>query len=252
MRLQLNDPGSDKYKAFPENGTAPNKEQMPLLIAEGRTPLSAVGFMNVYLEVWNLIRTAPERLKHTYYARLKALEKSFDLGDGVARHNDGSMKIFLDAPYIRGVTLETSLVRGEFDLSDIYTDLVGEAFSQKQVDKYCGRPQSRDEGKQNPVGLALARGDKELYGEFVDARFTRTTELFNYQGKMMPIHAPQVPKKGAYGRLWAVDTLDDGNSSGAFNSVHLGYSYGRLIGVAPEAPRRSAGGLVRPTLVQRI
>ncbi len=237
MALQLNDPGSEKYEEF----YGANINQMPLLTGEGRTPLSAVDLMSRYLEVLDLHKNAPKELKPAYASLLRAWGDNFDLGDGAARHSDGRMKVEPDANYLRLLTPKTRLVNGAVDLSEGYEALTGEEFGKAQVDKYCGVSLSRSDAKSNPVWLALARGDKSLLSEFVDARFARAKERFHYDGKMMGVHAPAVPKEGAAGRLWFVDRF-------IYYSRAIGYNHlvnydGRLVGVAPEAQRAASRAL---------
>lgn len=256
MSLQLNGPNElvDGYKEF----YGANNRQMPLLIGEGRTPLSAAGLMIRYLEVLRLHKNAPEELKPAYALLVSAWEDNyFDTGDGAARHSDGRMKVVPDAPYLRLLTPETRLVSGAVDLSDGYEALAGEEFSKANVDKYCGRPLSRRDAKKNPVWLALA-GDKALLDELMNARFARAKGRFEYSrrnyGKLMGISAPPVPYYdiGAAGRLWTVRKLGD-NSTGwvhlDFGDDPLGdYGDGRLVGVAQEAQRAATP----PTLERRI
>lgn len=248
MSLQLNNPVID-FKEF----YGPNNEQMPLLIGEGRTPLSAAGLMSRYLEVLKLHKKAPKELKPSYASLLRAWENNyFDTGDGAARHSDGRMKVAADAPYLRLLTPETRLVNGAVDLSNGYAALAGEEFSKADVDKYCGMSLSRSYAKKNPIWLELARNDKALLDEFVDARFAQAKERFRYDDKMMGVYAPPVPTEGAAGRLWSVYGLDDYiYGSGADGSNHLVNDGGCLVGVAPEAQRAAAGKL-KQTLEQRV
>ena len=247
MSLQLNGPNEpvESYKEF----YGPNNMQMSLLIADGRTPLSSDGLMSRYLEVLRLHRDAPKELKPAYTSVLKAWEDNhFDTGDGAPRHSDGRMKVVPDAHYLRILTPETRLVGGAVDLSEIYTTLNVEEFSEADVERYCGMPLSRSGAKKNPVWLALARGDKALLGDFVDARFSRAKQLYGYKGKMMGVYAPPVPKEGEAGRLWAVYGLYGGiDGSWAGGSGRLDDNFGRLVVGAPEAQRAA-----QQTLEQRV
>lgn len=232
MSLQLNNPGVN-FKEF----YGRNTEQMPLLIAEGRTPLSAAGLMGRYLEVLELLKNAPKGLKPTYAALVKAWEDSyFDTGDGSARHSDGRMKVVPDAAYLRMLTPETKLVSGSVDLSGTYETLPGEEFTKADVDKYCGMALSRSDTKKNPVWLALARGDKALLATFVDARFARAKER-RYNGKMMGVYAPPVPAEGAAGRLWVVGRLFYGSGSSWVGGDSSLARNGRLVGGKGAASR---------------
>lgn len=254
MSLQLNDPGSDKYKEF----YGPNNVQMPLLIGEGRTPLSVVGLMSRYLEVLKLHSSAPE-LKPAYALLAEAWGNNyFDTGDLAARHSDGRMKVAPDASYLLLITHETRLVNGAVDLSEGYADLAGYEFSKANVNEYCGMALDRSDAKMNPVWLALAGGDKTLLDEFVDARFAQEKERFRYDGKMMGVYAPPVPKEGVTGRLWTVFRLGVNiYGSWAYGNLHLDLSFGsddcgRLVGVTLEAQRAAAVATVNHELEQRL
>ncbi len=230
-KLQLNVPVLD-YKAFPEEGTSPNTQQMPLLISDGRVPLSVYGLMKRRLEVLN----APKNVKLAWW------DNYFDTGDGAVRHSDGRFKVIPDAQYLRMLTPKTKLVDGAVILSDdVYKGLAGEEFSKAKVDMYFGRELSKAEVKAHPGWLALARGDKALLGEFADATFAQAKQRWSYDGKMMGIYASHVPNEGAAGRLWSVNRLNVSiDDSGANGDDHLVNNYGRLVGVAPEA-QRAAG-----------
>ncbi len=245
MALQLNTLAEgERFKEF----YGANNRQMPLLLAEGRTLLSAAGLMSRYLEVLELYRNAPEELKPAYESLVEVWEDNyFDLGDGAARHSDGRMKVVPDAPYLRLLTPETRLVNGAVDLSDVYAALVGEEFSKANVEKYCGVALTRSDAKENPIWLALARGDKALLDAFVDACFSQAKKRFRYDGDMMGVYEPRVPKEGAAGRLWAVCGLSGGIYGSRANGLsHLDYGgEGQLVGEAPEAQRATAGQLER-------
>ncbi len=252
--FQLNVPILN-YKAFPENGTAPNNEQMPLLIVDGRAPLSAAGLMKRRLEVLEQLRNAPENVRKAYETvMLSWWDNYFDTGDGAVRHSDGRLKVVPDAQYLRSLSPETPLVDGAVPLSDdVYRGLEGEEFSPDEVGRFFNKSLSKREAKEHPGWLALARDDKALLGEFVDVTFAQAETRFNYDGKMMGVYHQSVPGEDAAGRLWFVSgLLDDFSDSGALGNNHLDDGDGRLVGVAPEAQRAAGGQLVRPTLEQMV
>jgi len=99
MKLKLNE-GNDspkKYKKF--NGKY--IEQMPKLIAEGRTPLSASELMRRRLKVL----TASQKVRAFW------IEHYVDTGDAVAYHPDGRLKIVLDSEHLRCLNSETELAK---------------------------------------------------------------------------------------------------------------------------------------------
>lgn len=259
MNSLINNPNlSPHYKFFPSNPLAvPFTELMPQLKAD-ESPLSAAGYMTLYLTIFEAYKKAPKELKPIHATMLRELENSFSrMADGSARHSDGRMKIVPDAQYLRLVTPQTPLVKGAVDLSDSYNHLPGQEFSKAEVDKYCGRLQSQSEAKNNPVGLAIAE-DKSLLNHFVDARYARIRELsqvsmirlselfgfdslpswafgykLSYVGKLMGIYAPHVPEKGAIGLSWGMSpiymTFSRSNIDGG---DRLDRSRGRLIVVS--------------------
>ncbi len=236
MSLQLNIP-FDNHKEFYGKTT----EQMPLLIAEGRSPLSAAGLMRKRLEV--LASGVPDDIKLVWW------DNYFDTGDGAVRNSDGRLKIVSDAQYLRQLSPETVLVDRAVPFSDdVYKGLVGEEFSSQQVERYFNKPLSKSDAKTNPGWIALAMGDKSLLAEIVDATFAQAKERLGYDGKMMGIYQSVVPSEGAAGRLWFVARLVDSISdSRAGGSGSLDDDGGRLVGVAPEA-RAAAGKIAVPTL----
>ncbi|MBI3050958.1 hypothetical protein HYY74_00695 [Candidatus Woesearchaeota archaeon] len=240
MSLQLNVPVAD-YKDF----YGSNAEQMPLLIAGGRSPLSAAGLMRERLAV--LASGVPDEVKLAWW------DNYIDTGDGAVRHSDGRLKIVPDAQYLRQLTQETALVDGAVPFSDdVYRGLEGMELSPQHVAHHFNRPLGKSEAKKSLGWLALARGDKSLLAEIVDYTFAQAKERFGYDGKMMGIYHSAVPSEGAAGRLWFVVGLVDSISSGrAVGNYHLGSGDGRLVGVALEA-RAVAGGVVGPTLDQAV
>ena len=209
-----------------------------MLIGEGRSPLSAAGLMKRRLEVLEQLKNAPENMKETYKAVMFSWwDNYFDTGDGAVRHSDGRLKVVPDAPYLRSWSPETQLVDGAVPLSDdVYKGLEGEEFSAEQVERFFNKALSRRAAREHPGRLALARGDKALLGEFVDAAFAQAKERFKYDGDMMGVYHLVVPSEGAAGRLWFVARLLDLiYSSWAGGYDHLDDYDGRLVGVAPEA-----------------
>ncbi len=260
MSSQLNMPSVDyNYKEF----LGGNAEQMQLLLSGKdnngivvdvpRVPISVFGVMEQRIVVFEFLKLASNRGWRAY-RRLGShyevvqnfteimenwFDKRIDTCDGVVRHSDGRLKVVLDAQYLRQLTHDTKLVDGAVPLSDdVYRGLSGEEFSSKQVGQYFNKPLSRGEAKQHPVWLSLLRGDQGLLNMAVNVIFSQANGRLGGVGKMMGIYTPSAPKEGASGRLWSVCRLDDYiNYSRANGSSHLDDLNGRLVGVAPEAPR---------------
>lgn len=230
MVLNLNDqsvrlPYQEFYGAI--------REQMPLLIADGRTPLSVAGLME-------------RRLNPTQTTEWR--DNYFDTGDGFAYKGD-TFKVVADAQPLRELTGRTHLTRGAVVLADgAYEKLEGPEFSRKKLGEMLGRDLSADEAKQHPVWLALARDDKALLETYVGTMFEDMKKRFGYDTAMgvyldEKSNTPQL-------RAWYVDGLGDYGSQ-AFGT-YLDAANGRLVGVAPEALSAPGKVIVQPSLEQAL
>ncbi|MBI2045210.1 hypothetical protein HYT23_04080 [Candidatus Pacearchaeota archaeon] len=210
MSLDLN-PAPQTFRDF--NGR--NVDQMPKLIAEGRTPLSVVGLMEA-------------RLK--YGKQLPAwMDNYFDTGDGVLYHTDGRIKVVHDSPLIRGLNLESPLKDGALVLGDgVYDSAQGQEFERKKLEKYVESPLSKEQVKSNPIWRALARDNQGLLDEYTDFIFTQAKERFGYD-KNMGVYldsASDVPKL----RAWCVVRLGDRSPARGWDDLAL--VNGRFVGVS--------------------
>lgn len=88
-------------------------EQIPKLIAEGRTLLSVSELMKKRLEVLN-------PLNDNYDKEVEELfwDRDFDTGDCIAHHPDGIAKIVLDAQPLRELNPESRLLGDSLVLKD--------------------------------------------------------------------------------------------------------------------------------------
>jgi len=223
MSLELND--AVHFKEF----YGPPNEQMPLLIADGRIPLSLAGLMRRRLEV--LEEGIPYAVRNAWW------DNSFSTGDLFAGHPDGRFKIVLDSPLIRYLNPKTPLYRGAIRLGKtaeeaalFYEGLQGKEFSRKDLEERLNRFLKRDEIKANQVLLELARGDQSLLNDYTDAIFDLLEQKYRRTtGK--GICVPEASKRASE-RLWFVGCLRYGSvTDGSFG---VDYKYGRLVGVAPE------------------
>lgn len=204
-----------------------NNEQMPKLVEEGRTPLSVAGLMQRRLEV---LAGSSDDMKTAWW------DNYFDTGDGVFYHPNGNVKIVLGAQPIRDMTVDTPLSYGALMLNKdrdesvaAYEALDGAEFSRSQLEKYVGKFLTKYEAKNHPVWEVLAGGDQALLNAYVDAAFAEIEKRFGNE-KNMDVHIAS-PLDVAAGRLWLVGTF----RSAAMGLNDIGYSDGRLIGVAPGA-----------------
>jgi hypothetical protein len=220
--LALNDQ-SDHFKEF----YGRNNEQMPRLVAEGRTPLSVAELMRRRLEV---LADSSDDVKSAWW------DNYFDTGDGVFYHPEGNIKIVLAAQPIRDMTVDTSLSYGALMLNKdreasiaAYNALDGAEFSRSELEKHVGNFLSKDEAKNHPVWKLLAGGDQALLNTYVDAAFAEIERRFGNE-QIMDVHISS-PLDVAAGRLWLIGTF----RSAAMGLNDVGYSDGRLIGVASGA-----------------
>lgn len=202
-----------------------NVDKMPLLVAEGRVPLSVSDLMRKRLEV---LDSGDQELVSYWRGNY------FDTGDAVIYHPNGNIKVVLDAEPMKKINPKSELKTGALVMPDgMYDKLDGETFTRKGVEKYSivGKLLSKEEAKKNPIWKALAHGDQALLNAYVDATFKKAEEYHDYD-KNMKIWLSQ-PQEVTTGRLWCVDRLD--YNSNAYGSNYLGNNNGRLVGVAPEA-----------------
>ncbi len=217
MSLKLNEP--QVYKEF----YGKNIDQMPKLIAEGRTPLSVNGLMNRRLEV---LKSDNAELKAAW------IDNYFDTGDGCSRNTNGNLKVVYDAKKLRELNSESKLPNGDILLGDSdYRKLEGPEFKKAVLDKYAGRSLTKQEVLHNPLWLALAREDKSLLREYASKIFSEAKTRFSYN-ENMGLYLPSVQEKPIM-RSWFVWGLDDG--SDANGDYDLGVAGSRLVGVTPGA-----------------
>ena len=210
-QLQLND--ALNYKEFYGRST----EQMPRLIAEGRTPLSIAGLMRRRLEVLN----SSDEVRNSFW------DNYFDTGDGIAYHPDGRGKIVLDAQPLRELTPSSQLRNGALILSpSVYDGLEGVQFSNEDLAKYiAGKGLKQGDVRKNKVWQALAR-DEKLLNDYAEAVFSQVKEGYD-EDRAMALYRGSTENVPTM-RSWCLDRLvcwsvADGN-------YHLVVDFGRLVG----------------------
>ena len=227
MTLNLNNP-IVPYKEFYRQENPRYVDQMPLIIAEGRVPISVAGVMerrvNSDLQDWE--------------------DNSFYTGDAIAYHPDKKFRIVLDAEPLRTLTSQSNLQNGALILPDgLYEDLQGDEFEYKDVKKLLEKELSQEEVLRHPIWRTVAR-DQALLEEYVPKMFKEMKSRFNYDENMGVYldSFDKVPKL----RALVVYRLEDG--SGLSGRGDLGNDYGRLVGVAPEALNAHGKVIVKPSL----
>ena len=146
-QLQLNGPNEpvDHYKEFYGRST----EQMPMLIADGRVPMSVNGLMQRNLEVSE--KDASGMYKFSDPVRSAWMDNYFDTGDAIALHPNGNIKVVLDAQPLREMNSRSQLSNCALVLPDgMYEKLEGHEFTREQIKNYIDKWLARDEAKSNP------------------------------------------------------------------------------------------------------
>ena len=199
-------------------------EQMPLLRAEGRVPISVADIMerrlNSDLQDW----------KDNY----------FFTGDAIAYHPDKKFKIVLDSDLLRTLKSESDVQNGALVLTDgLYEDLQGEEFLYKDIKKLVEKNLSQKEILQHPLWKAVARNDEllKVYVQKMLARLNRNKNMGVYLDSS-EVEFPNL-------RALVVGGLQHG--SGLNGRISLDYEYDRLIGVAPEALNAHGKVIVKPS-----
>jgi hypothetical protein len=214
-----------------------NNEQMHLLIADGRIPISVAGLMKRRLEV---LDSGDSELISAWW------DNYVDTGNGILYHPDGEVKIVSNAQPFLDMNSESKLSNGALVLGndrdssiEVYNSIKGAEFKRSDLGK-TGNVLTKDEVKNHPIWQELA-GDKNLLSDYADVAFKLGKEKFNYDN-MMGVYISS-PQKNVVGRLWLVYFL--GNYSNADGISYL-YNYGgRLVGVAPEARSAKNGKVVK-------
>ena len=134
---------AEHYTYFP--GTL--IEQMPILIAQGMTPISAADLMRQ--RIWAL--SQPTEVKILWW------NNHFHLGDAVLYHPDGKIKIELDSQLLRQLNAQSKLQDGQLGIdSETYLSSRGKEFDGKEISP-LGLPLSKTSILAHPLWNYLAR-----------------------------------------------------------------------------------------------
>ena len=233
MALQLNEQVVP-YKEFYGRIT----EQMPLLVEDGRVPMSSADLMDRRLEVRG----------HKFSPEVRSAwhDNYFYTSDGILYHPDRKIKVVPDFQSLRELHSKSKLIGGALVLEPgVYEATQAEEFTKENLKNIIKNSLSRDVAKSNHFWKILAR-DQNRLNAYVDFVFDETKRRFSYDQNMgLYIGTTQ---KEPTARSWVVDWLEF--RSDAFGRGHLGSDDGRLVGVAPEAP--NARKAVEKPLEQRV
>lgn len=217
MSLTLNIPEEgEKFKEF--HGR--NVEQMPLLVSEGRTPLSVAGLMQRRLETID----ASMEVKSSW------MDNYFDTGDAFAYHPDGRVKIVLDSQTLREINPDSKRNSGALVIiPEQYDAMSGEEFKKGELGTLETSLSSIDV-KLHPVWRALAR-DQALLNDYTDMIFSEAKQRFKHASNMdvyLGSAKGKTPEMRAVCVYWLVDW------SLVYGKNNLGNDNGRFAGTAPK------------------
>ena len=228
----------DKIQYIPKDGSSivvpafngRTVDRMPELVAQGYSPISVAGIMEQRLNAWQSDDQELAQLWGKNY---------FDSGDGIMYHPDGRIKVVPDSETLRKVNPNTPLrwygaqvlSEGSFDKAQ------GEEFSRKDVKRFANEYLKQKDVLNNPIWLALVRGDKELLKDYAGQVYSRINDP-----NLMKIWVSDAPDFEAE-RLWCFYGLVINSLVGGYNLGRLGNGNGRLVGVAPKV---QVEGVVAP------
>lgn len=214
------------YKPF----EGKNIEQMPLLLKEGMVPISVYSLMERRLEV--LESAFSEKVRDSWW------NNCFDTGDASAYDTQGNVKIVLDAQPLRTLNPKSRLKNGALVLpEDIYNQLDGQEFTKEQVAKYSVKFLQEGQSVDNPMWVALARGDTAMLKAYEKVAFAKAKEF----GCDTAMGLFTASAKDVYTmRLWCLGSVGGGYLSSANGSDSIllnSISFGCLVGRAQEMGR---------------
>ena len=265
MDLQLNEPvmKRDNYVPFPAENTGMNIDEMPKLLADNRYPLPFAGSMKLKLRALDLyasVLESPNQYAPEYRAKISKFFKDTwsnyaDTGDAIFQRPDGNARINLvnpqtarDSEFLKYINPENkkNLRNGSIVLPDgMYDSANGmPELSKAEVEKFTDKAYSNLDALDNKIWRILARHpdmvpkelaeDPELLKTFTKAVNYLSALAFDYK-ENMGVYVANPEKDADTARLWYAVRL--GNGSNAFGRDVLLNVNGRLVGVAPEAPR---------------
>ena len=222
MALQLNEPRTE-YQAF----FGRYIDQMPVLISEGRRPMSVADIMRRRLEVAN---STPD-------VRAAWMDNFFDTSDGIAYHSNGEAKIVLDSTALRTITAQDTFTHGALGIdAATYDALPGKEI--RTVSLTTATPLTKRAVMNSPIWNALARDDKALLREYTNLVFADAKQRFGYERNMGIFLSPTPATP--YLLAWFVNRIDNRSELNA--SCGLDSNSTRLVGVAPETAARASAG----------
>lgn len=216
------------YKAF----EGPVVKQMPLLIKEGRVPISTKDLLKKRLEVLHS-SGVDNFLRFSWWIH------DFITGDALFYHPKGKLKIDFNSSLARSLTPRSKLYKGAFVLTDeVYDSLEGPEFTNKEYDKLLrklgtwaiyGKYDKLGRCLEDPI-LRVLVGDDFVLREYDKAVWGITREMDMHGGYKRYIKGEIGPNLGSSSlgyetptmRLTYVEGLVPGPCS--FNDFNLLFS----------------------------
>jgi len=229
MALDLNDKPPE-YRDFHTDKTPRYIEQMPLLVSGQNLEGKEVDVQRIPVGVDDVFERKVNSSKPDW------MDGWIYTGDGVAVPAKGAysgrrFKVRRNSDSLRSVNpgMVDKLVNGKFPHYS-YEAVPGVEFT-SGGDVIVGRPQKKEEAKNNPVVLGLLGGDVSFRDEVVDRIFFEGKRRFDYN-EMMDIYLPSESSQASEG-AFCVYRLE-------YRSRLLGRNllnyFARLVGKAPEVP----------------
>ena len=236
------------FRVFPGQITV----KMPLLIKQGRTPISIYELARKRLVIREIYRNVtqnphqyPESFRQEIRKKYDLLwNKYYDTGDMWLRQSasqGGKGKLVLYNAEVleflkRNLNPESRLTdRGplalDMELEGAYDSFTGSnvlELTKAEMNIFFGRLNTRQEAKESPF-WKLVLGD--IRNDYIDAVFSDGEERFRYQHAMGTYVLP--PENVSTGVLFFVTSLE--GRSNASGVAYMGCKSGRIVGVAPEA-----------------
>lgn len=224
-----------RYKLFP----GMYNEQMPLLVS-GKDAEGAVVDVPRMPGSFHLVLdrrlSAPEEVRPEWSRYLFT-------GDGALMGTKGDAVIDLDSPALREITPQSSLIDRALKTSAEYWQSRGHSrdcvyLTAEEVTEANGKGYRQQNGVWIPQNRAVAKVWDGL-SRGLDLR--EYTELVHQQNPhadtIMEVYFDRAKRDIFIERPWVVD--DRNFRSNADGDYGLGLGYGRLVGVAPTAPKKS-------------
>jgi len=197
-----------KYQLF--NGK--NTEQMPLLLIEGQNPLLLLDCMK-----WKLEALTNEDM--STQEKETRLNTYVDLGEGIAYHPSGNLKIVFGTPALWSfITPKSKLSERALVLTEKeYGELSGVELSRKEAKKYTEKWLTQEQVRNNKLWKILTHNPNEvpkefaeessLLEEYTDRIFSEAKKRYTYNENMGIFFLGSVQEQPTL-RLWFVGGLD--------------------------------------------